>query len=59
MALAPGRSVRAREILLVEDHLLDKAGAAPAMASLGHEMPTQPAACIFFCQATRFSRVSR
>src|SRR5580700_4239169 len=27
--------------------------------SLGQEIPTQPAACIFFCQATRFSSVSR
>src|SRR5205814_419750 len=27
--------------------------------SFGQEMPTQPAACIFFCQARRFSSVSR
>src|SRR5215469_6799020 len=27
--------------------------------SLGQEIPTHPAACIFFCQATRFSSVSR
>src|SRR6266478_3895741 len=27
--------------------------------SLGQEIPTQPAACIFFCQAMRFSSVPR
>src|SRR5207302_438005 len=27
--------------------------------SLGQEIPTQPASCIFFCQAMRFSRIAR
>ena len=46
------------EILLVEDHLLHKLAPRPPY-SFGQEMPTQPAACIFFCQAMRFSSVSR
>ncbi|HXC12183.1 MAG TPA: GIY-YIG nuclease family protein [Stellaceae bacterium] len=41
--------------------LLPEIGAAPPapLYSVGQEIPTQPAGCIFFCQATRFSKVSR
>src|SRR5271163_62748 len=59
IALAPGRiGARARKYSSSKITCCIKSAPRPPY-SLGQEMPTQPAAYIVFCQAMRFSKVSR